>query len=176
MDIEKMLKAQGELDQRIYERHGLDPADLFKKKLIALLVELGEMANEARFFKYWSDDQDPRQDLLEEYADGVHFFLSLGRLKGWGRSLVQPGTVKRSEPREVEDVFLEIIVLLAAVKIGPVDDTTFNGMSRDEMAYHLAWTNFLDLGTRYFHFSEQEIQDAYFVKNETNLQRQDSGY
>lgn len=175
MDIEKMLKAQEELDQRIYDRHGLEPSGLFKKKLIALLVELGEMANEARFFKYWSDDQDPRQELLEEYVDGLHFFLSLALLKGWGSALVQPGTVKR-EQRDIEDVYLDVIVLLAAVKIGPVNNALYNGMDHDEMSFHLAWSAFLEMGTRYFGFSEREIEAAYYVKNETNHQRQAGGY
>jgi dimeric dUTPase (all-alpha-NTP-PPase superfamily) len=46
----------------------------------ALLVELGEFANETRCFKFWSlKPASPKEVvILDEYADGMHFFLSLG--------------------------------------------------------------------------------------------------
>src|SRR5688500_20051556 len=53
--------------------------DVFREKCLALLVELGELANETRCFKFRS--KKPRNDdsvLLEEYVDNRHFRLSLG--------------------------------------------------------------------------------------------------
>lgn len=176
MNIEEMLTAQKELDQRIYDKHGLDPSALFGKKLTALIVELGEMANEARFFKYWSEDQDPRQELLEEYVDALHFFLSIAIIKAWARALRSPSAYLARTDRDTEDVFLETIGLLSSAYADNVDRVTYNGMERDEMAFHLAWINFMQLGIRHFHFSEQEIEAAYYIKNETNHQRQADGY
>ena len=176
MNIERMLEAQQELDQRIYEKHNLEPADLFGEKLVALLVELAEMANESRFFKYWSEDKDPRQELLEEYVDALHFFLSVGLLKGWERALRPPGGSIRPTSRDLTELYLEMIGFLSAAQVGNMDRVTYNGMERDEMAFHLAWINFLTMGTAHFHFSPNEIEAAYFLKNETNHQRQAGGY
>src|SRR5699024_6711369 len=38
---------------------GLEGQDLLDKKILALQVELGELANEHRGFKFWSEDQEP---------------------------------------------------------------------------------------------------------------------
>ncbi len=44
--------------------------DIIEKNIIELLVELGELANETRFFKYWSDKgPNDKDDILDEYAD-----------------------------------------------------------------------------------------------------------
>ena len=48
------------------------------ERFLALLVEIGELANATRAFKYWSlKPAEERARLLDEYADGLHFFLSL---------------------------------------------------------------------------------------------------
>lgn len=47
--------------------------------MLALLVEIGELANETRCFKYWSNKPaSEREVILEEYVDGLHFILSIG--------------------------------------------------------------------------------------------------
>src|SRR5690606_8268723 len=119
MNLEKLFKIQDVLRKRIVEKHGLQNEDLLDKKILALQVELGELANEWRGFKFWSEDREPRNyekchvcqgqgetmvpafpsfdefeqelcpvcqgegttetnPLLEEYVDGIHFFLSIG--------------------------------------------------------------------------------------------------
>src|SRR5690625_435203 len=60
MNLEKLFKAQKELDDRIVEEKGLQRKVLLDKKILALQVELGELANELRGFKFWSEDQKPR--------------------------------------------------------------------------------------------------------------------
>ena len=52
---------------------------IVKRKMLALLVEIGELANETRCFKYWSNKPaSERGVILEEYVDGLHFILSIG--------------------------------------------------------------------------------------------------
>ena len=52
---------------------------IVKRKMLALLVEIGELANETRCFKYWSNKPaSEREVILEEYVDGLHFILSIG--------------------------------------------------------------------------------------------------
>ena len=64
MNLQKLFKAQAELDKHIYEQHPVeDGEDRLAKKILALQVELGECANEWRGFKYWSDDREPRTEI-----------------------------------------------------------------------------------------------------------------
>jgi dimeric dUTPase (all-alpha-NTP-PPase superfamily) len=91
MNLEKLFQTQKVLRDRI----GYNEPDRFNKLILALLVELGECANEWRGFKFWSVNQIPHTSavrvptmmeedkeyynpLLEEYVDGLHFVLELG--------------------------------------------------------------------------------------------------
>ncbi|MEH6941509.1 dUTP diphosphatase [Bacillus sp. JJ722] len=56
MNLEKMFETQKVLRERI----DYNEKDRFEKLVLALLVELGECANEWRGFKFWSKDQKPR--------------------------------------------------------------------------------------------------------------------
>ncbi|MEH7240344.1 dUTP diphosphatase, partial [Bacillus sp. JJ269] len=48
MDLLQLFKLQKELDDRIAKEHDLQPKKLLKEKMLALLVEIGELANETR--------------------------------------------------------------------------------------------------------------------------------
>src|SRR5690625_5238764 len=50
---------QAELDKKIVKEKGLEGQDLLDKKILALQVELGELANEWRGFKFWSENLVP---------------------------------------------------------------------------------------------------------------------
>ena len=79
MQLEKLFNMQQALDQHIEEKHELQHEDLFNRKVLALLVELGELANETRCFKFWSiKPSSEKSVVLEEFVDGIHFILSLG--------------------------------------------------------------------------------------------------
>jgi dimeric dUTPase (all-alpha-NTP-PPase superfamily) len=74
MNLQKLIKIQDRLDQHIIKEKGLQGQDLLPKKILALQVELGELANEARFFKFWSEDQEPRTEHECSYCEGVGYF------------------------------------------------------------------------------------------------------
>src|SRR5690625_4915991 len=96
MNLTKLFETQRILDEKIVKEKGLEGQDLLDEKILALQVELGELANEWRGFKYWSTDQKARTEvfetsplpneplvvkknpLLEEYVDCLHFILSIG--------------------------------------------------------------------------------------------------
>lgn len=60
MNLQKLFEAQAELDAYIEQQHPTQPGEnRLEKKVLALLVELGECANEWRGFKFWSNDQEP---------------------------------------------------------------------------------------------------------------------
>ena len=79
IDLSKLYQKQGELDQRIADNHHITYQTTRERRILALLVEIGEFANATRCFKYWSNKASEPQDIvLDEYVDGLHFFLSLG--------------------------------------------------------------------------------------------------
>jgi len=60
MNLQPLFETQAKLDKRIVVQKELEEQDLLDKKILALQVELGELANEWRGFKFWSEDQEPR--------------------------------------------------------------------------------------------------------------------
>ena len=79
IDLSKLYIKQAELDQRIADNHSVTYVSTRERRILALLVEIGEFANATRCFKYWSNKKSEPQDIvLDEYVDGLHFFLSLG--------------------------------------------------------------------------------------------------
>ncbi len=92
MNWTTLFDRQRELDERIEEEHQLS-GNQFDERLLALLVELGELANETRSFKFWSTKGPSPQDvILEEYVDGIHFLLSIGLALGYERDSFPAGS------------------------------------------------------------------------------------
>ena len=58
------------LDETYIKRYGSDPK-YYEKNCLGLLVEIGELANETKCFKYWSIKKADKDDTLEEYADCI---------------------------------------------------------------------------------------------------------
>ncbi|AWX42654.1 Uncharacterized protein conserved in bacteria [Metamycoplasma cloacale] len=78
MNLEYIFKTQVKLDQAILSNvEESQKTNIKIKATIALLVELGEFANEVQAFKYWKKHKKINQEkLLEEFADGIHFLTS----------------------------------------------------------------------------------------------------
>lgn len=73
MNFKKLFNMQQQLDNRIKEEHNIHTESLFDRKILALQVELGELANETRCFKFWSKKPSAQWNIiLEEYVDGIH--------------------------------------------------------------------------------------------------------
>jgi dimeric dUTPase (all-alpha-NTP-PPase superfamily) len=72
LNLKELFELQAKLDERIYKEHPVQEGeDRLAKKILALQVELGELANEWRGFKYWSHDQEPRTTAKCEMCDGL---------------------------------------------------------------------------------------------------------
>ena len=79
INLKELYSLQADLDKDIADKHGVTYETTHKKRLLALIIEIGELANETRCFKYWSNKgSSPKEVVIEEYADGLHFLLSLG--------------------------------------------------------------------------------------------------
>ncbi|MCM3739216.1 dUTP diphosphatase [Oceanobacillus luteolus] len=74
MNLNELFSIQAKLDERIVEEHGLQGEDLIDKKILALQVELGELAQNWRGFKFWSKDQKARTETQCHACEGKGFF------------------------------------------------------------------------------------------------------
>ncbi|MEK5278619.1 dUTP diphosphatase [Paenibacillus sp. FSL H7-0735] len=61
LTLEKMYDMQKVLDTRIIKEKGLEGKDLLPNTVLALQVEIAELANEWRGFKHWSDHKEPKR-------------------------------------------------------------------------------------------------------------------
>lgn len=79
--LQDICAKQVVLDRHICEDKGITPHefqyDLHTKREISLLVEAGEMINETKTFKYWSNKRMDPEKVLEEAIDWLHFYCSL---------------------------------------------------------------------------------------------------
>ncbi|MCA0969862.1 dUTP diphosphatase [Halobacillus litoralis] len=160
MNWNTLYDMQKQLDQYIEEQHKLQPAQHTDQKTLALLVELGELANETRCFKFWSLKGPSERDvILEEYVDGLHFLLSLGLDLGFE---YQPKPV--SAFHDQTEAFLEMYAKVEAFRL-----------QKGNESYQDMFAAFLRVGET-LGMTEPEIMDAYYVKNEKNYKRQEEGY
>ena len=78
--LQKLQLEQAKLDQFIIQKKNLtdnDSKKSFIRTKIALLVEIGELANELKTFKHWKSQKDINLDKArEELIDCFHFYLS----------------------------------------------------------------------------------------------------
>jgi dimeric dUTPase (all-alpha-NTP-PPase superfamily) len=191
MNLQKLFELQRQLDEHIEREHPRKPGeDRLAKKILALQVEIGELANCWRGFKYWSRDQAPRigipsvhydenlghdvveyvgpNPLLEEFADCLHFLLSIGN------DINMNEVYEDYEPKPLYfgdgDILGQFIVYdwINSLYFHRHEDV--NG----EM-YDLVFAYFLGLG-KMLGFSWQEIEEAYLRKNAVNHERQEMGY
>lgn len=162
MYFKKLFDMQETLDNRIIQNHNLCSESLFSKKILALNVEIGELANETRCFKYWSNKKpSPKEVILEEYIDCLHFILSIGIEKHFTDT---DNIEAKTSEYKLSDQFCNLYI--------DVNDFIVCS-SKDH--YLTLFEDFLTLG-RSLKFSDEEIQNSYISKNAVNHKRQDDGY
>ena len=161
MNLDKLFKMQRELDERIIKEHGLEGQDLLPGTILALQVELGELANEWQGFKHWKVNPQPKPKMLEEYVDCLHFVLSLGLQLKFEKYL------KRIELNVYDDVTDKLILIITKVGTLRTFKMSANYVQIVEM--------FIGLGEM-LGFTWEQIEQAYIEKNEVNHERQSDGY
>lgn len=161
MKLAKLFTMQKELDSYIESNQGIQ-TDVFKEKGLALLVELAELANETRCFKFWSTKgPSERQVILEEYVDSVHFLLSLGIEKELDDLEEWPvGTQSGS----LTELFIAAQEEILNFLKSPGHDL-----------YRKVWEIYGAIAAG-LGFRNEEILQAYIQKNEKNYERQRNGY
>lgn len=161
LNLSELIPLQHELDERIMSLHNESRLNTQLKRILALVVEIGELANETRSFKYWSLKGSSSKDvLLEEFSDSIHFILSLGIDLGYSQLIVE------CEDKEYDTSRLFLEWTEAAIKL--MHD--FNPSNYQDCANYCAKIAYT------LNFSELEVVEMYFKKNKKNHNRQDQAY
>jgi dimeric dUTPase (all-alpha-NTP-PPase superfamily) len=157
---------QKELDKYIETKRGLSEESLLERKLLAFQIELAELANETRSFKFWSEKEaSPQEVILEEYVDGIHFLLSIGIEYGYDNQIsVNESVHKKGSNKELVETFFHVMENILLLK----NEGT-------KSRYEQLFQEYLKLGSL-LEFQTEDITRAYMQKNEVNHQRQDQGY
>lgn len=173
MNLKKLFKLQKELDERIYKEHPVQEGeDRLAEKILALKVELGELANELpEVFKFWSNKKNNYEKALEELVDCLHFILSIGLELGMDE-IADELDLKKFD-------FLTSNTILSCF-IGLSYDIAdfYYQRENDDMVpylYEHILLEFAKLG-KMLGFTWDEIEQGYLSKNKINHERQESGY
>ena len=161
IDLSNLYQKQAELDQRIADNHNVSYKTTRPRRTLALLVEIGEFANATRCFKYWSNKSSEPQDIvLDEYVDGLHFFLSLGIDIDVSRKTYNH--TKHAD--NLTEQVLKVYELVAQFY-----------KKQDEKSYIKAFQAFINI-TPLLKVRWSTIERAYFKKLGENYNRQDNNY
>ncbi|WP_313891616.1 dUTP diphosphatase [Psychrobacillus sp.] len=161
MNLEKLFTMQQALDEYIQSNKQVDE-DVFIKKGLALLVELSELANETRCFKFWTNKgPSERAIILEEYVDSIHFLLSLGIEKDLQH-------IKSWPTEERAGDLTKLFISTSKANHDFLDNPTME-------LYKEVWIQYGAIA-KLLGFSNEEVINAYISKNEKNYERQRTGY
>jgi len=161
IDLEKLYQLQKELDEEIAKNHHVSYETTHAKRLLALIVEFGELANETRCFKYWSNKPSSSKEVvMDEYADGIHFLLSLG-------IPLHARKYKYEIKKEDKELTVQILEVYSLAT---------------KLLKHYNKRNYIKCFQKYLNLapmlgmSEQDIIDSYQAKLNVNHKRQENNY
>ncbi len=161
IDVTPLFPLQAELDKEIATLHGVTYESTFERRVLALLTELGEFANETRCFKYWSlKGPSPKEKILDEYADGLHFLLSLGIPLGVSEYKHYFHVREKDLTKAILNVHKDVDELLEHYDVDH---------------YAKAFGDYLNL-IPLFDYNEEEVLAAYLAKLGVNHKRQEEKY
>lgn len=192
MNLQPLFEMQDALDEKIVTEKGLEGQDLLEEKILALQVELGELANDWRGFKYWSENQKPNtfypcldcggsghnfienckecdetgiggNPMLEEFVDCLHFILSIGN----GLKITPVSVMAVKGDHGLTSHILDLFEMVCLFRGGTHED--------QEWKYKKLFKNFIGLGDM-LGFTWEQIEQAYMDKNKVNHERQQNGY
>ena len=171
MKLNKLYKMQEELDKHIIEKHNIKMSkeELLDNTILALLVEVGELANTTRCFKHWSTKgMMDKEVVLDELADCLHFYLSIGNQVGLQCDVEGESFGKRA--KSIEITFHMIYFWITRFRSFTKMKTRNYTKEYDSLGVGL-----FELAAK-LKFTDEEVEQAYLKKHEENYKRQREGY
>ncbi|MEN9819821.1 MAG: hypothetical protein RL379_599 [Bacillota bacterium] len=161
IQLKPLMNEQAKLDAHIQSQHQVTYASTRDRRILALLVEVGEMINETKTFKFWSKKPSAEKPIiLDEYADGLHFLLSLAI--------------------EVQSQKMTYEIQPLTVSLTKATILVFQHVSELSKHWHVkhlehAFQAYLDL-MPLLGFTSEDVIEAYFKKLGVNYTRQQNAY
>lgn len=197
MNLTKLFEMQRELDARIEQEHPRQEGeDRLAKKILALQVELGELCNCWRGFKFWSHDQEPRRGGDCFCDEGyVNVYMGYGVVEQELCAICN-GTCQKPDPLLEEYVDCLHFILSIGLELGFEKQTAHSFKNGNSILgqFHSIYS---ELSSLYYHrqmynyqrtlnliiglgellgFTWDEIEQAYIRKNQINHDRQNNSY
>lgn len=199
INLHPLFVKQRQLDEYIIKTKGLEGQDLLLNKILALQVELGELANEWRGFKHWSEKQTPAatKTIVCPTCKGI------GKHNNpitWDcRNCLGTGIQIKENPLLEEYVdCLHFIVSIGLEVVSDewileIEEENVSGFENEEIVGQFLYVmenvksemdvhdwfylvaQFHRLGI-YLGFTWEQIEQAYLAKWEENIRRQKEGY
>lgn len=135
--------------------------DTIEKNIVELLVEIGELANETRCFKYWSNKSSSEKDvLLDEFADSFLMTLCFCNMK----DISLEDDFISVDIRDTVAQFKELYVIASSL------DSELN-----KEIIKKVLSNLVNLG-KLLEFSDEDIINGCIKKIERNKKRFETGF
>lgn len=161
INFKKIFLKQAKLDNEIAINHDVTYESTRERRTLALFVEIGELANSTRCFKYWSNKgSEEMSRVMDEYADGLHFLVSLGIDAGIARYTY--------EQKESELSLTDLFVLM-------YEKLTKFAKTRKLKDYRILFETYLMIASK-LGMAKKEIFDSYLLKLGENYHRQKTNY
>ncbi|OYD06115.1 dUTP diphosphatase [Paludifilum halophilum] len=161
MDLTKLFELQKALDDRIIDEKGLEGQDLYRMKVMALQVELSELAQEiGDVWKFWKEPKERnRERVREELVDCLHFLLSLGIDARVDPSIPRLASIKLNLFEHKLNLFEQLEACFRDFRVAYVG-----------IQWEMAFWHFLGL-VDLLGFKWSEVEAEYLRKNGINHQR-----
>lgn len=161
INISEIINLQKKLDENINKKHNINFEKELNKRKLALLVEICEMINVNRCFKFWSSNNSyDKNKLGDEFVDCLHFILSLSIHYNMSKMEFEI-PINTYDNYELTDKVLKLIESGLNIK---------NAIDCEIFIFNL-----FDLSYT-FGFKAVDIIDFYKKKNEINFKRQKDNY
>lgn len=158
-----IVQLQSQLDKKIIVNRGVSDSETLIARFLALLVELGEFANEQRCFKYWSSKPSSEKlVMLEEYVDSLHFIISIGNSFNINFNNFQ--FIEKVDYQDLNLAFIELFSLVT---------TFFKTKASDD--FFALLNIYFTIGKKCM-FTSDDIIECYLYKNKINHLRQSQNY
>jgi len=167
MKLIQLFELQEKLDLHIEKEHPRQEGEnRLAKKILALFVEMGELANELpEIFKFWSNKENNYEKALKEYVDVFHFYLSIGIELGFQDCDLWQPDAEKTIVNQFHETIKSVNELYFLHRVGGID----------QISYEFSLGSFLTLGGM-LGFSWEQIEASYIEKNAVNHTRQANGY
>ena len=173
--LKLLQEKQKKLDIFIHQQNKLDLKETFYLRKIALFVEIGEVANELKSFKYWKKDKKINlEKVQEELIDCLHFFLSLANSAEVNFSAYGFQNFFHEKDFVLNNLLLNLFERTKKLNL-PQKKKIDNKVSKTEKNYQ-NWLRTFERVCWQAKLDETKLLDVYNKKNKINQQRQLENY